>query len=66
MTETGFLLDDGCLCLGCDTNGFLMVSYTDPKAIRFARAEDADRLRNGLHRLGLGMLSSKPIEHAWG
>lgn len=69
MEETGWLLDDGNLCVGASwcTNGFVMVTYTDSQAIRFAREEDVSNFRHAL--LGLQfkemIFKCKPVEHSW-
>jgi hypothetical protein len=67
--ETGWLLDDGLLCVGATLCGFRMVTYTSPDALRFSRKEDAERFRIAL--VGIGMRRAdankmKPIDHQWG
>jgi hypothetical protein len=69
-TEFGWLLDDGRLCLGasdCSMN-FMMVTYTDPNAIRFSRKRDALLMRRVLKTLQIDLVSPKlePVEHGWG
>lgn len=67
--ETGWLLDDGMLCVGATPAGFRMVAYTDPDAIRFARKEDAARFRLALVGIGMRKYAAnrmKPVDHSWG
>lgn len=64
--ETGWLLDDGKLCLGACFGGFKLVIYTDPSAIRFSRKIDAESVIVGLKSLGYSMAHRfTPIEHCW-
>lgn len=65
--ETAWLLDDGQLCVGAGSRGFTMCTYTDERAIRFARREDAERMRNVLANLGMPLTAAHvhPVEHAW-
>lgn len=65
--ETGWLLDDGQLCLGACRDGFTMLPYHDVNAIRFARREDALRMRFVLGAIGMPATASRvsAIEHAW-
>lgn len=65
--EIGWLLDDGCLCVGAGRDGFRMVTYTDPKAIRLARREDADSLRHVMACMGMPLTARNvaPVEHCW-
>jgi hypothetical protein len=67
MMELGWLLDDGVLCVGAGWNGFVLCSYSDVRAIRFARYEDAERVRYVLSRIGVSLTASRlrPVEHAW-
>jgi hypothetical protein len=65
--EVGWLLDDSRLCLGftCGSLGF--VTYTDPNAIRFARAQDAENMKKALAMRESYMVRNvKPVEHQWG
>lgn len=69
--ETGWLPDDGLLCVGATAYGFGMVSYTDPMAIRFARSEDAALMRAALvmqsrHHMTIRIDHTRPVEHSWG
>ena len=65
--ETGWLLDDGSLCIGASPHGLTMLAYTSPSAIRFARWEDAERFRRTMPALGMPLTAAnvKAIEHAW-
>ena len=65
--ETGWLLDDGQLCIGGSWHGFTMCTYSDERAIRFAREEDAERMRNVLRALGSPLTAAHvhPVELAW-
>ena len=65
--EIGWLLDDGRLCVGAGRWGFVRVPYTHPAAIRFARREDAERMRYMLRTIGMPMTADhvKPVEHGW-
>ena len=62
VVETGWLLDDGHLCIGRAHHGLglSMVTYTDPTAIRFARQQDAENMKAALS------LRGSPVEHQWG
>ena len=67
--ETGWLLDDGLLCVGTCDAGFGMVAYTDSAALRFAREWDAENFRHGLIRLHLRSITYdrvRPRDHQWG
>lgn len=67
--ETGWLLDDGLLCLGATPSGFRMVTYTDPAALRFARKKDAENIRLSLVAIGMRRADANkmtPREHSWG
>jgi len=66
--ETGWLLDDGLLCVGTNAHGFAMVTYTDPAALRFAREWDAENFRHALLRLHLSTITYdriRPVDHQW-
>lgn len=65
--EIGWLLDDGCLCVGGGRLGFGMVTYGSPDAIRFARREDAETVRLTLANIGMPLTAShvRPVEHVW-
>lgn len=65
--EEGWLLDDGILCLGLTSSGqYGFVTYTDHTAIRFARKEDAERMKQGLMNLTRLAYYAKPVDHSWG
>lgn len=68
--ETGWLIDDGSLCMGTCRNRPAMVAYTDPRAVRFARKEDAEAMIPILvYLLGLQLDGKKwftAVEHSWG
>ena len=67
--ETGWLLDDGLLCVGATPSGFRMVTYTDPVALRFARKEDAERFRLSLVGIGMRRVDANKMtarDHSWG
>lgn len=66
--ETGWLLDDGHLCLGLERGGINLVCYTDENAIRFAREQDAVTMRRVLSGIGYKPFTDKlkPVEHSWG
>lgn len=57
---TGWLIDDGRMCLGFCVNKLRWVTYTDPTALRLARAEDAERLISHLQ------VRASAVEHLWG
>lgn len=65
--ETAWLLDDGTLCVGANYLGLTMCPYWDPKALRFAREEDAQNMRIALRAIGMPLTASRvaPVEHAW-
>lgn len=44
MLEEGWLIEQGGLCLGGSICGPEWVTFTDPKAIRFARQKDGDNM----------------------
>lgn len=65
--ESGWLLDDGKLCLGARFGGFKLVTYTDSSAIRFARKVDAEAAIVGLKCLAYPhAYKFMAIEHGWG
>lgn len=67
--ETGWLLDDGLLCVGATPSGFRMVTYTDPDALRFSRKEDAERFRLALVGIGMRRADANKMtarDHSWG
>ena len=68
--ETGWLLDDGRMCVGVCGNRFTIVCYTDPSAIRFARKQDAEMTGNVLAPvLGVSLFGRnyfQAVEHSWG
>ena len=67
--ETGWMLDDGSLCVGTSTCGFAMVTYTDPNALRFAREWDAENFRHALLRLHVATVNYariRAVDHQWG
>lgn len=67
--ETGWLLDNGLLCIGAGPDhGLGWVTYTDPNAIRFARQQDAEAFTRVLRGVGFNALAAevKPVEHQWG
>lgn len=65
--ETGWLLDNGKLCIGAGCRGLILCPYTDQRAIRFARGEDAERMRYVLSRIGLVLTARhvQAVEHRW-
>lgn len=65
--ETAWILDDGNMALGTCGMRLTLVTYTDPCCIRFARAWDAENLRQSLYSHGLGEIASRvrPQEHMW-
>lgn len=65
-SETGWLLDDGVLCVGAGCNhGLALVTYSDPAAIRFARKQDAEAFARVLQGIGFNALAAnvKAVEH---
>jgi hypothetical protein len=66
--EFGWLLDDGLLCVGTNSGGFTMVTYTDPAALRFCREWDAENFRHALLHLRLSSITYdriRPRGHQW-
>ena len=65
--ETGWLLDDGRMCVGMTAFGTAMTTYTDAAAIRFARRQDAENMRSVFIELGMRaeMENCTAVEHAW-
>jgi hypothetical protein len=69
MIETGWLLDNGTLCIGaswCGT-GFELMPYTHAHVLRFAREIDAQNFKHALTMSTYrDMLHTcKPVEHSW-
>lgn len=66
--ETGWLLDDGVLCIGGAPNhGLALVTYDAACAIRFARKQDAEAFARVLYGIGFNALAAtvKAVEHQW-
>jgi hypothetical protein len=66
--ETGWLLDDGILCVGgAPDYGLSLVNYHDASAIRFVRKQDAEAFARVLQGIGFNALaaSTKAVEHSW-
>ena len=66
IDEYGWLIDDGCKCIGLldlEEGGFGMVSYIDPRAIIFKTKEAAQNFKQ--HILNTEYTTCVPIEHCW-
>jgi hypothetical protein len=66
--ESGWLLDDGRLCVGVCGRRLKMVTYTDPSAMRFAREVDAEAFRKFalVEEWPETAAVCVPREHSWG